>query len=229
MTVTRSQLRSAIRTQMKVDPRGKIWNDTELNDSITDSIDQVSVDNDYKWEELKKTWTDTTITDQQEYDLPDDFVTLDLVRLDGNVLETSKYDELKAIYKTFPSWTPIDYYSRDYKLWLNPIPTATWTAIDYEYRASAPVMTLDADTMIFKDNMKRTVVLQAAWLLFSKYSDEKNIRRAQNTENQYEKELGKAKKRNALPDIAQMHYKTAYIPRTGSSRTNDLRRRFGIY
>jgi len=55
MTVTRSQLRTSIRTEMKIDRRGKIWDDTEINEAITDAIDQVSVDNDYRWEELKTT------------------------------------------------------------------------------------------------------------------------------------------------------------------------------
>ena len=229
MAVTRGQLRSAIRAQMKIDPRGKIWDDPEVNESITDAIDQISVDNDYKWEELKKTGTDTTVTDQQEYALPSDFVTLDLVRYDWNPLASTTYSELKLLYKTFPSGTPVSYYERDYKLGLSSIPTSNTWAIDYEYRCSAPVLTTDESMMIFRDNMKRTIVLAAAVILFGKYSDDKNITRTKNSQMQYERELSKAVKRNSLGDTNQIFYKTAYNPRTWASRMNATARRFGIY
>jgi hypothetical protein len=55
MSITRSQLRTSIRIEMKIDRRGKIWSDDEVNEAITDAIDQVSADNDYRWEELRKT------------------------------------------------------------------------------------------------------------------------------------------------------------------------------
>lgn len=227
MAITRSQLRTSIRIEMKIDRRGKIWSDDEVNEAITDAIDQISVDNDYRWEELKKTWTDTTISAQQEYTLPSDFVTLDLVRVNGVPMESTNYEDLKRLYKTFPTGSPFQYYQRDYKLWLSPIPTTWSIAIDYEYRASAPVMALDTDTMIFRNNMKRCIILQAAFILFGKFSDQANLTRAASRLEKYRQALWEAKKRNALWDIAQIQYKTAYTPRTGSIRTNTARR-FGI-
>ena len=228
MSVTRGQLRTSIRTEMKIDRKGKIWDDTEINEAITDAIAQISVDNDYKWEELIKSWTNTTVALQQEYTLPTDFVTLDLVRISWNTLTSTNYNELKRIYQSFPLGTSTHYYDKNYKLWLNPIPSSAWLVIDYEYRTSATVMTDDTDNMVFKDNMKRTVVLQASFILFSKFSDNQNLTRARAKETLYEKELWKAKKRNSLWDIGQIHYKTNYNPKMWSSRNNTARR-FGIY
>lgn len=228
MSITRAQLRTAIRTEMKIDRKWKIWDDTEVNESITDAIDQISVDNDYKWEELIKTWTDVTVATQQEYTLPTDFVTLDLVRISWNTLNSTTYKELKELYQSFPLWTSTHYYDKNYNLWFNPIPTTSSLVIDYEYRASATVMTADTDNMVFKDNMKRTVVLQASFILFSKFSDNQNLTRAKNKEVLYQKELWKAKKRNSLWDIAQIHYKTNYNPKMWTSK-NNIARRFGIY
>ena len=212
MAITRAQLRTSVRTEMKLDRRWKIWDDSEVNEAIDDSISQVAVDNDYRWEELLTTGNDVTVADQQEYDLPSDFVTLDLVRLNGIVLDTTTFKELKTIYQTFPSGSPTHYYDKDYKLGLNPITTTDWTAIDYEYRAAPVPMTDDADTMIYKDNMKRAVVLNASFILFGKFSDQQNLTRAKAKEALYEQELWKAKKRNSLWDIAQIFYKNSSAP-----------------
>lgn len=220
MAITRSQLRTSIRTEMKIDRRWKIWDDSEVNEAITDSISQVAVDNDYKWQELEKTWTDVTIADQQEYALPTDFVTLDLVRLNGIVMSSTTFKELKQAYQTMPKGSPVTYYDKDYNLWLTPITQTAWTVIDYEYRAFPPVMTEDTDTMVYKDNMKRTVVLQACFILFSKYADQQNLTRAKAKSDLYKIELAKAKKWNSLWDIAQIHYKTSSNPKRNRRRIN---------
>lgn len=220
MAITRAQLRTSVRTEMKIDRRGKIWDDTETNESIEDAISQISMDNDYRWEELLKTWTDVTVSDQQEYTLPTDFVTLDLVRLNGIVMETTTFKELKQFYQTFPKGSPTHYYDKDYKLGLNPITQTNWTVIDFEYRSAPAVMTEDTDTMIFKDNMKRAVVLYASFILFSKFSDQQNLTRAKAKNDLYEIELWKAKKRNSLWDIAQIQYKTSSNPRRNRRRVN---------
>jgi len=50
-------------------------------------------------------------------------------------------------------------------------------------------MTADTDTMVFKDNMKRTVVLQASYILFSKFADQQNLTRAASKDRLYQIEL----------------------------------------
>ena len=222
MAITRVQLRTSVRTEMKIDRRGKIWDDTETNEAIKDAISQIAVDNDFKWQELEKTWTDVTVADQQEYDLPVDFVTLELVRVNGIVMDTTTYKDLKRMYPTFPKGSPTHYYDKDYKLGLHSIPQNAGVVIDYEYRAEPTVMTEDTDTMVYKDNMKRTVVLYACFILFSKYSDPQNLARAKAKSDLYEIELAKSKKTNSLWDIAQIHYKTSSNPRRNRRRTNRI-------
>jgi hypothetical protein len=50
-------------------------------------------------------------------------------------------------------------------------------------------MNNDDDTMIFRDNMKRTIVLQATFILFSKFSDQQNLTRAKAKNDLYNIEL----------------------------------------
>jgi hypothetical protein len=163
------------------------------------------------------------VADQQEYDTPDDFVIVDLVRLDWNVLISTTYKELKMMYPSFPSWTPTNYYTRDYKIWLHAIPTVDWTAFDYEYRSAPELLTSDTDEMIYRDNMKRLVILKTAFILFSKFTDQQMTARANAKEVLYSKELWKAIKRNDLWDNNQIStYKTNYNPRRRTYRNSKI-------
>lgn len=46
---TRSQLRGKLRTELKIDPNGKIWSDAVLNQYINTAYFQAQKDGNYKW------------------------------------------------------------------------------------------------------------------------------------------------------------------------------------
>jgi len=110
---TLSTLRSGTRSEFKLDRLGKVWSDPEVNDAINEGILEIQNKGDFKWKENEKTTTLSTVASQQEYDLSTlitDFITLDLVKYEGNAIDSTEYKTINALYTTFPEGTPNSYY-----------------------------------------------------------------------------------------------------------------------
>lgn len=107
---TRAQLRTKLRTEIKIDPNGKVWNDTTLDQFINSAYFQVQKDGNFNWRENDGNYSFSLTSGTQEYTLPTGFIRTDLVRYAGTELfPTSKVD-LKRIYSSFVNGTPSRYY-----------------------------------------------------------------------------------------------------------------------
>jgi len=206
-----SKLRSKTRLEMKLDKIWRVWNDDELTDAINEAILEVQNYWNFKWSENRDIFPlFDSVPDQQAYDLPDDFQSADLVKIDWKELDSADFIELKAFYSSFPSWTPINYSIFGWKLQLTPITTIIWD-IDLTYRKFLPTLTDNADLSPFSLQFDRAIVLFASYALLTKPGDAKNFSRAQiKFDKRYKWEISKLYNAFLLPDRNQLQYKNSY-------------------
>jgi len=163
MASTRSEIRTKLRNELKVDPNWKIWSDTILNDFIDTSYLQIQQDWNLDWQENDANTTYTPAA--QETALPTDFWKVVLVRYNWNELIPTTKIDLKRIYNTFVSWTPYKYYIYSNKLWTDTI-TTSWT-IDLDYKKINPWFTWDSDTSDYPVDFDSAIVKYWAYLAWS--------------------------------------------------------------
>jgi hypothetical protein len=217
---TLSTLRSGTRSEFKLDRLGKVWSDPEVNDAINEGILEIQNKGDFKWKENEKTTTLSTVASQQEYDLSTlitDFITLDLVKYEGNAIDSTEYKTINALYTTFPEGTPNSYYLYGWQLWLNPIPTEVGV-VDITYRGILDDLTSDSDESPFSTKFDKAIKLYASYVLLSKPWDAKNEQRARLKLDKFQAEVAKLMKTFLFQDRGQFQYKTTYTPRTSSYR-----------
>ena len=163
---TREQLRSDLRDEIRIDPNGKMWGDSVLNSYINQAIFQIQKDWNFGWRENQGgnslfslvSWT-------QEYDLPSDFIRVELVRYNGTELYKTTKNELKKQYDSFTSWSPCGYYILWTKIWFDVIPDGG--NIDFDYLKRVPSLASDDDIMAFPDDFDLAVVKYASYLAWS--------------------------------------------------------------
>ena len=107
---TRSQLRSKLRTELKIDPNGKVWSDATLNQFINSAYFQVQKDGNFNWRENDGNYSFSLSSGTQEYALPTGFIRTDLVRYNGTELTATTKVDLKRQYASFVNGTPSKYY-----------------------------------------------------------------------------------------------------------------------
>ena len=129
---TLTQLRTKLRNELKIDPNGKIWSDSDLTNKINVAYFQVQKDWNFEWRENQTNTTESTVVWTQDYALPSDFIRLRLLRYNWQQLYKVDYITLKRKLATFSSWQPNKYYLYGSNYWLDPIPDAVWT-IDFDY------------------------------------------------------------------------------------------------
>lgn len=218
MATSLSNLRTGVRSEMKIDRLGKIFNDSDVNSAINEAILEIENRWDYKWDENQKTTTFNTVVDQQDYDLStliSDFIAVDLVKYNNTTLNSSDFITLSALYSEFPSWDPQNYYLFGGNMWLSPIPTAIST-VDVTYRGILSDLTLDADESPFGTNFDRAIKTYAAYILLSQPWDNKNLQRAKIKLQRFEESVAKLIKTYLTQDRGQFQYKTVYSPRISS-------------
>lgn len=217
MWTTRGTLKSNLRIKMKLDRLGRIWGDSSLNSAIDTAILQLQTDNDFNWSENNKETTLTTVTDQEEYDLPSDFQQVDLVKV-GNILQKSiTRDELLRSNRSSATGTPFLYYIRALKVGLNPIPVTAGEDILVAYRVILPALTSDVSESPFPVTYDEAIYAYSAYILFSDINDGKNTTRAAIRLKRYTDELSKLKRSYMTSDKSQLRYKTTYRSR-GTNR-----------
>lgn len=163
---TRAQLRTKLRTEIKIDPNGKVWNDTTLDQFINSAYFQVQKDWNFNWSENDGNYSFSLTSGTQEYALPTGFIRTDLVRYAGTELfPTSKVD-LKRIYSSFVSGTPSRYYVNGGFIGLDVIPNVTGT-LDIDYRKQLTAFTSDSDNSSFPETMDDVMTKYGAYLAWS--------------------------------------------------------------
>jgi len=163
MSSTLAQLRSKLRTEIKIDPNGKIWNDSTLNSYINRAYLQIQQDWNLDWQEndANTTYTPTA----QETTLPTDFWKVILIRYNWTELFPTTKAELKRQYTSFQSGTPYKYYLFSNKLWTDTIPS--WWTIDLDYKKINASLSADSDTSAYPLNFDTAIVKYSAYLAWS--------------------------------------------------------------
>lgn len=140
-------LRSRLRTELKVDPNGRIWSDATLDTALNQAVLQIQQDGDFDWHFNDAVNSETTVASTATYALPSDFVRLELntVKYNSSSLEQVDY---RWLFRTNSSLavdgTPAYYYLRGTNIGLFKRPNDTLT-LEYLYRSKLTAMSDDAD------------------------------------------------------------------------------------
>ena len=163
---TRAQLRSKLRTELKIDPNGKVWSDPTLNQFINSAYFQLQKDGSFNWRENDGNYSFSLTSGTQEYSLPTGFIRTDLVRYNGTELTSTSKVALKRQYSSFASGTPSKYYLNGGYIGLDVVPNVTGT-LDIDYRKQLTAFTADADVSSFPETMDNAMVKYGAYLAWS--------------------------------------------------------------
>lgn len=166
MASTLSELRTLTRDNyIKIDPNGKIFGNTVLDSFLNRADFQLQKDWWHKRPQQYANYTVSTVAGTQEYDLPSDFIKLDLVRYNGSELAKASKTDIKRMYATMTSGNPFAYYIYWTKLWLYPVPNTTGT-IDLDYFKKLPTMTSAVDST-FPEDFDDARAAYASYLAFN--------------------------------------------------------------
>ena len=170
MASTLASLRNKLRTELKIDPNGNIWNDNTLNLYLNDAYAQIQRDGDYDWREnIGGNSTPAVSAGTAEYTVPTDVARYDVIRFGGNVLEqTTKTKTTIADGETTSSGDPSHYYLEGTVIGLWPTPNSVKT-LDIDYRKRLTPMSDDADTIDFNTDYDNAIVNYAAYLAWNGY------------------------------------------------------------
>ena len=160
---TRAEIRSLVRSELKIDPNWKIWNDSTLNSYINRAYLQIQKDWNLDWQENDANTTYTATA--QETALPSDFWKVVLVRYNWSELYWTTKVILKREITTFQSWTPSRYYLYSNTLGTDTIPSS-WT-IDLDYKKIIAGFTADADNSAYPANFDTAIVKYSTYLAWS--------------------------------------------------------------
>jgi len=163
---TRADLRADVRTELKKDPNGKIWDDATINKYINKAYLKVQKDGNFQWRENQGNTTFPTESWVQEYVLPTDLGKVQLVRFNWTVLITTTKVLLKRQLSTFVSWTPSKYYLFWANIWFDVLPNVVWT-IDLDYQKRLAKFITDTQESAFNDDFDTAIVKYAAFLAWS--------------------------------------------------------------
>lgn len=162
----RWELRTLLRTEIKIDPNGKIWDDTALNNYIDIAYLQVQKDWNFKWRENDAETTISIVSGTQEYDLPTDLGKVELIRVRQTQLWKTTLIDLKKRISNFASGIPSEYYVRWAKIGFDVIPNITESA-EFFYKKRLAKFTSDTSESEFWEDFDVAIVKYAAFLAWS--------------------------------------------------------------
>lgn len=165
---TRLDYRSRVRTELKIDPNSRIWNDTTLNRAIQQAIYQVQQDGDYGWSFNDSENTTATVVSQAIYNLPTTFVKIEGgVKWNSSALNPVSYNWLVTNYDSLAvDGEPNCYYLRGSNIGLFPRPNAIQN-LTYLYRGKLAAFSDDTTDNGIPDEFTEAIVQYACYLLWS--------------------------------------------------------------
>ena len=159
----RTTLRSNIRWELKIDPNGKIWNDSTLDLYLNRAYLQLQQDWNLDWQENDANTTYTPSA--QETSLPTDFGKIVLVRYNWTELISTTKIQMKREIATFQAWTPSRYYLYSNTLGTDTIPSSG--TIDLDYKKINAGFTADTDESDYPTTFDTALVKYSAYLAWS--------------------------------------------------------------
>lgn len=162
------QLRDKLRTELKIDPNGRIWTDSTLNGYINQAVNQIQQDGDYNWHFNDSVNSESTVIGQAAYALPSNFVRLEggSVKYDNNEISPQSYNYLWANNYFDNNGTPNQYALRGDSLYLASKPDSIKT-LTYLYRSKLATMAADGTDSGMPNSFDILVTKWAAYLAWS--------------------------------------------------------------
>ena len=166
MASTRAELRADVRTELKKDPNGKIWNDPTLDRYIDKAYLKVQKDGNFQWRENQANTTFSTVIGTQEYALATDLGKIQLVRFNWSVVYKTTLVQLKKEQSTFVNGQPSRYYLNWNNIGFDVISNIVGT-VDFDYVKRLARFTADTDESAFWEDFDAAIVKYAAFLAWS--------------------------------------------------------------
>jgi hypothetical protein len=165
---TLTTLRSKLRSELKIDPNGKIWSDGTLNGAINQAVSQIQQDGNHDWHFNDNEHSIPTVINQSAYALPDTFVRLEegTIEYDGDQLNPADYGWLKRRDLTTTSGQPSYYALRNANIYLGYRPNAIKT-LEFTYRSALTAMSSDATDSGMPSTFDQALIKYAAYLCWS--------------------------------------------------------------
>lgn len=176
---TLSALRSRARTELKIDPNGRVWSDATLNQNINQAVLQIQQDGDYNWDFNDGDYSVPTVASTATYALPSDFVRIEYgsIKWNENPLDPKDYRTLFRNYDLTQEGTVGWYYLRGSNIGLYPIPDNAQT-LTYLYRAKLATMSSDTDDSGMPDAFDEAICAYAEFLCWMDVKDKEQQDRA---------------------------------------------------
>lgn len=206
MSTTLSDLRSKLRAEMKTDPSGKIWGDSQITDFANQAYLQIQVDGQFNWPANQGTSGIVSLTQgTREYSLPSDFGRLELAMLSTTKLWEIDFTDAILRNPTSSQSTPSTYYIRASNMGFDPVPSGTATVTLY-YRKVLTSLSADADLIAFPDSFAPVMVQYMAYLAWN--GPRGNADGAAKHLATYDEGLSRLFGTYQLRDTASLQYKT---------------------
>jgi hypothetical protein len=164
---TQQTIRDNLRSELKIDPNGRVWGDTVLNRNINIARRKIQQDGNYDWHFNDGEGLVPSVISQGEYDLPANFVRLEGIKFGTvNLIPTTK-KILKERNSTLSvDGTPQYYYLLGSKFgaWHRP---STIGNFDLTYRSALSSFSADADIETMPDAFVEAIVQYGAYLTWN--------------------------------------------------------------
>lgn len=164
---TLAEIKSGLIEYLKCDPNDKIWSEAQKNSYINKAYLRVQKDGNFNWgENQADVTTITTATGTEFYNLPSDFIRLDLVQL-ANVnwqLGTTNKKTVMMMGVGANS-QPSQYYIYGNQIGFYPRPDNAYT-VNLLYRKRLPTMTSSVDCAFVSD-FDEAIIKYAAYQIWS--------------------------------------------------------------
>lgn len=194
-----------LRQELKTDPNGKIWPDSQLNMYIQQAIRKLEADGNHRWQIEQVGQTDISLSEGvAEYALPSNFDEMDFVMVGNLRLTPTTFEEATVINPQNVQGAPYWYYLRGNSIGFAPPPNESGTATLYYYLASAP-LTSDGQAIAYPNDFALALVKYGAYLAWS--SPRGNYDTAQAKMNDYKELLSTLKMNYILRDRNSMYYR----------------------
>lgn len=206
MAKTLAQLVALLRTELKTDPNGKIWDSDTVDAYINDAYFQVQSDGLFAWPGCENgSGTITTVAGTQEADLPSLFGQVELVLNSSTELFPDDFKNVKIRNPLNVQGTPTYYYIRGTKMGFDPVPSSALSITVY-FRKILAALATSSTEMGLTDDFAPAIVKYAAYLAWS--SPRGNIQEAEYKITDYQRELTKLRNAYQLRDLTAINYRS---------------------
>jgi len=172
---TLETLTAKLRTELKIDPNGRIWNDATLARALNDAVGQIESDGNFDWHFSTAENTENTVVGQAWYDLPDNFVRLeaDTVMYNGAEIDPIDYNYAWKAGFFDTNGTPSVYSVWGDKMYLGLRPSEI-KALKYLYKKKQALMTIITSDSGLPVGFDLPITKWAAYLCWSTIEGKEN-------------------------------------------------------